>query len=58
MTVTPRLHLEVSGRLQEDFDNGRDYYVLHGSSVRVPPKAAARPSGEFLLWHNENVYRG
>lgn len=58
MTVTPNLRLEVSGRLHEDFDNGRDYYALHGNPVRAPRRPAAKPAEEFLVWHNENVYRG
>jgi putative restriction endonuclease len=58
MTVAPSLHLEVSSRLHEDFDNGRDYYALHGNPLRLPPRAVARPANEFLLWHNENIYRG
>lgn len=58
MTVAPSLQLEVSRRLHEDFDNGRDYYALHGNPVRVPRKPAARPASHYLLWHNENVYRG
>jgi putative restriction endonuclease len=58
MTVTPELRLEVSHRLHEDFDNGRDYYALHGNPLRVPTKSDARPASEFLLWHNDNAFRG
>ena len=58
MTVTRELHLEVSRSLHEDFDNGRDYYALHGNLLRVPPNSDDRPASEFLMWHNENAYRG
>jgi putative restriction endonuclease len=58
VTVTPALQLEVSRRIREDFENGRDYYALHGRAVRVPTRAGDRPAGEFLRWHNEEAYLG
>jgi putative restriction endonuclease len=59
VTVTPNLRLEVSNRLREDWENGREYYAHHGQELRFRP--AARdwlPGGEFLQWHNEHVFRG
>lgn len=58
VTVTPELRLEVSRRLHEDFDNGRDYYALHGAHVRTPLREPSRPATQYLNWHNANVYRG
>lgn len=58
MTVGSDLRLEVSRRLHEDFDNGRDYYALHGNPLRMPPRSDFRPAHEFLSWHSENVFRG
>jgi len=58
LTVTPALHLEVSRRIRDDFDNGRQYYSLHGHTVRPPLSLSDQPSAEFLSWHNERVYRG
>jgi putative restriction endonuclease len=58
LTVTPALYLEVSRRLREDFENGRDYYALHGRALRAPVRAADRPAAEFLRWHNEEAYLG
>jgi putative restriction endonuclease len=58
MTVGSNLRLEVSRRLHEDFDNGRDYYALSGNPLRMPPRADSRPASEFLSWHSEHVYRG
>jgi putative restriction endonuclease len=58
VTVTPDLRFEVSRRLREDFENGRDYYALHGGAVRPPALAANRPSGELLRWHNEEAFLG
>lgn len=58
ITVTPELQLEVSSRLKEDYSNGRSYYPLHGRPVRLPTSERDRPAREFLVWHNERVYRG
>lgn len=55
-TVTPDLHLEISGRLREDYSNGRSYYPLHGQSVRTPESEGDHPAVEFLSWHNQHVY--
>jgi putative restriction endonuclease len=58
LTVTPSLVLEVSHRIREEFENGRDYYRLHGSSVRQPENPIDSPAPQCLAWHNENVFRG
>ena len=57
VTVTPQLRLEVSGRLREEFDNGKAYYDLHGKPILLPGDPALRPSAAALTWHNEHVYR-
>lgn len=59
VTVTPELHIEVSRRIREEFENGRDYYRHHGKKlIAMPDEPWQRPSREFIEWHNENVYRG
>jgi putative restriction endonuclease len=58
ITVTADHHVEVSRRIRDEFDNGREYYALHGNSVPLPKNKTQWPSAEFLTWHNENVYRG
>lgn len=59
VTVTPDLRVEVSRRIKEDYENGREYYALHGRSLMVlPPRPSDRPAREFLEWHNQNVFRG
>ena len=57
VTVTPDHRVEVSQRIRQEFDNGKEYYALHGKEIRLPNLADRMPSGEFLRWHNENVYR-
>ncbi|TNC12488.1 HNH endonuclease [Methylobacterium terricola] len=56
VTVSPDHRFEVSARLKADFDNGRQYYDLHGATVR-PPRGGA-PSPDALRWHREERYRG
>lgn len=58
VTVTPEFRFEVSRRIKEEFENGRDYYRLHGSSIRLPENPAHRPDAEALWWHNEERYLG
>ena len=56
LTVTPDLRLEVSRRIKEEFENGRDYYALQGRTVRPPNTAAFSPNPELLKFHNESVF--
>jgi putative restriction endonuclease len=58
VTVTPDLRFEVSRRIKDEFDNGRDYYALHGGRVRAPLDARQEPDREALIWHNEKRYLG
>jgi len=58
LTVTPECHVEVSGRIKDELDNGKEYYALHGKCIPMPDRPEFRPSTEQLLWHNENVCRG
>ena len=58
VTVTPDHHFEVSGRIKEEFEYGRDYYGLHGKSIYVPKNIAQKPDTAALDWHNENCYLG
>jgi HNH endonuclease len=59
LTVTKDLCVEVSGRIREKYENGRDYYALRGRTlVVVPSREIERPSLEMIRWHNENVYVG
>ena len=57
VTVTPDLRLAVSGKLREEFENGKAYYAMDGQRLMVPNDSAERPSRAALLWHAENVFR-
>jgi putative restriction endonuclease len=58
VTVTPDLRFEVSRRIKEEFENGRDYYALQGRSVQPPDDVLRQPDRQALLWHNEHRYLG
>jgi putative restriction endonuclease len=58
VTVSPDHHFEVSRRIKEEFENGREYYALHGRQVRVPPRSDIQPDEAAIRWHNTERYLG
>jgi putative restriction endonuclease len=57
VTVDPNEKVVVvSRRLKEDFENGRDYYTLHGQRILLPTDPQSAPSRENLAYHFEHVY--
>jgi len=59
LTVTDNLRVEVSGRIREQFENGKEYYKYDGQRLLViPGHEDERPAPDLLRWHNENVFVG
>jgi putative restriction endonuclease len=58
VTVTPARRFEVSRRIRDEFENGRDYYAMHGNAIRVPNRNELQPDPDALRWHNENRFLG
>ena len=58
VTVAPDLRFEVSRRIKEEYENGREYYAFHGQRISTPEEAAQMPDPGVLNWHNENCFRG
>jgi putative restriction endonuclease len=58
VTITPGMKFEVSRKIKEEYENGRDYYRLQGTLLRLPANPANRPSHEYVKWHNDNKYLG
>jgi putative restriction endonuclease len=57
VTVTTDYHVEVSKRIKEEYENGRDYYALQGRSlISLPNEALYKPAREYIEWHNNNVF--
>lgn len=53
MTIdADELKVVVSPRIREEFENGRDYYQLHGRAIRLPRETDTLPSREYLVFHN------
>ncbi len=52
VTVTPDARFEVSRRIREEFENGRQYYAMHGAPIALPERPDWRPAKEALAWHN------
>jgi len=58
VTVDGEGRFVVSARLKQDYDNGREYYAMHGRQIAVPDALALRPREEALAWHREHVFVG
>ncbi len=58
ITVTTDFKIEVSRRIREEFDNGKEYYAVHGKELVLPSRPEFRPDPGALRWHNESVYLG
>ena len=58
VTITADHRFEVSRRVHDDFDNGREYYAMHGRKIAVPHELEMRPSSNVVDWHNTQRYLG
>lgn len=58
LTITTELKVEVSRRIKDEFENGKEYYRFHGVELsNLPTKANDKPESQFVKWHNENIYK-
>ena len=58
MTITSDYKIEISHRIKEEFENGKEYYKHHGKNlIYIPEKQIDQPSPKFLKWHNENIFK-
>lgn len=58
VTVRPNMRLAVSGKLRDDYANGRVYYELEGREIRIPKIDALHPDTDALSWHEAEVFLG
>jgi putative restriction endonuclease len=57
LAITEDFNVEVSKRIKEEYENGRDYYALHGKRlINLPENSFHFPSKEYLEWHNKEIY--
>lgn len=57
ITVRPDHRIEVSRRIREEFENGRDYYALANREIRMPERDEFRPERHLLEWHADSVFQ-
>jgi putative restriction endonuclease len=51
--------VEISKRIKEEFENGKEYYKFHGENLfNLPNRIQDKPGSGFIEWHNENIYKG
>ncbi len=53
VTFDEDLRLVVSGRLHDEFENGKTYYAMAGQRLRRSAEAQPEPA---LAWHREHVF--
>jgi len=59
ITLTTDHRVEVSNKIREEYENGKDYYQYKGRKlVTLPEREFERPSKIFIEWHQENRYKG
>ena len=57
--VTNDLNVEVSQKIKEEFQNGKEYDQYHGKELAfLPSRVIDKPNGKYLDWHNTNIYKG
>ena len=57
LTITPEYRVEISPAIREEFNNGKEYYGMHGKMLEVVPRRSIdKPDCEYLRWHNENIF--
>ena len=60
LTITDDYRVEVSQRIKETYNNGKEYYRFQGQKLLedvLPNKYEDRPSTEYLKWHQESTFR-
>jgi putative restriction endonuclease len=58
MTITVEHKVEVSKKIKEEFENGKEYYKYHGSPLfTLPGRPMDKPEVTYLDWHNTNRFK-
>ena len=59
MTVTDDHRVEVSQRIREEYENGKEYYAYHGKKLQnLPEHNLDKPAADYLKWHQQEIYLG
>ena len=58
VTVRSDRRFAVSGRLRDEYANGRVYYELEGREIVLPDRRLDQPDRDALEWHGDVIFRG
>lgn len=59
LTITRDYKIEISSRIREEFQNGKEYYQYHGRVLQfLPQRKIDVPNEKYIDWHNSNIYKG
>jgi putative restriction endonuclease len=58
ITITKDYRIEISKRIKEEFENGKEYYQYHGRELLyLPDNYSNRPHESYVEWHNQKFER-
>lgn len=58
ITITKDFRVEVSRRIREEYNNGKEYYQFHGKNLlHLPEQSFNLPGENYIEWHNQR-FRG
>ncbi|MGI5950367.1 MAG: HNH endonuclease [Brooklawnia sp.] len=55
--INERFELQVSPLLRENWGNGKEFYEMAGSIIRLPAAKRNRPSRDSIEWHMDTTFR-
>jgi putative restriction endonuclease len=59
LTLTDEYKIEISKRIKEEYENGKEYYQYHGKDLKnLPIRTIDKPNKNFIDWHNNNIFKG
>ncbi len=54
ITITKDYKVEVSKKIAEEFENGKEYYQYQGKELTtLPLRDSDKPNERYIDWHNE-----
>jgi putative restriction endonuclease len=57
LTITTDYKVEVSERIKQEYENGKEYYQFQGKDLlALPTKEMNRPNQNFIEWHNSKNF--
>jgi putative restriction endonuclease len=58
ITITKNYKIEISKKIKEEFENGKEYYQFHGRElIYLPQNNRDKPNEAYIEWHN-NQFKG